>query len=69
MVTLDVGRNAPCPCGSGKKFKKCCLDRQGVAESSTAFAPAEREAALARLREFALSPELAEDRDAAAARF
>ena len=20
-----VGRNAPCPCGSGKKFKKCCL--------------------------------------------
>ncbi|WP_336486698.1 DUF1186 domain-containing protein [Methylobacterium nigriterrae] len=22
----DVGRNDPCPCGSGKKFKKCCLD-------------------------------------------
>jgi hypothetical protein len=21
----DVGRNNPCPCGSGKKFKKCCL--------------------------------------------
>jgi len=21
----DVGRNAPCPCGSGKKYKKCCL--------------------------------------------
>ncbi|MEO9117335.1 MAG: SEC-C metal-binding domain-containing protein [Gemmatimonadaceae bacterium] len=21
-----VGRNAPCPCGSGKKFKKCCID-------------------------------------------
>lgn len=20
----DVGRNAPCPCGSGKKYKKCC---------------------------------------------
>jgi len=19
------GRNEPCPCGSGKKFKKCCL--------------------------------------------
>lgn len=19
-----VGRNAPCPCGSGKKWKKCC---------------------------------------------
>ncbi len=21
----DVGRNDPCPCGSGKKYKKCCL--------------------------------------------
>ena len=21
-----VGRNDPCPCGSGKKFKKCCHD-------------------------------------------
>ncbi|MFC1652193.1 SEC-C metal-binding domain-containing protein [Planctomycetota bacterium] len=21
-----VGRNAPCPCGSGKKFKKCCIN-------------------------------------------
>ena len=25
-----VGRNDPCPCGSGKKFKKCCLWRQGA---------------------------------------
>jgi tetratricopeptide (TPR) repeat protein len=24
-----VGRNDPCPCGSGKKFKKCCLRRVG----------------------------------------
>lgn len=22
----DVGRNDPCPCGSGKKYKKCCLN-------------------------------------------
>ncbi len=22
-----IGRNDPCPCGSGKKFKKCCLDK------------------------------------------
>ena len=22
-----VGRNDPCPCGSGKKFKTCCLDK------------------------------------------
>ena len=24
-----VGRNAPCPCDSGRKHKKCCLPRQG----------------------------------------
>jgi SWIM/SEC-C metal-binding protein len=23
-----IGRNEPCPCGSGKKFKKCCDGRQ-----------------------------------------
>jgi preprotein translocase subunit SecA len=22
--TEKIGRNAPCPCGSGKKYKKCC---------------------------------------------
>ena len=22
--TMTVGRNEPCPCGSGKKYKKCC---------------------------------------------
>ena len=25
-----VGRNKPCPCGSGKKFKKCCGSRQSL---------------------------------------
>ncbi|MBQ7411533.1 MAG: SEC-C domain-containing protein [Clostridia bacterium] len=24
-----VGRNDPCPCGSGKKYKKCCGASQG----------------------------------------
>ena len=24
----DVGRNDPCPCGSGKKYKKCCMDKE-----------------------------------------
>jgi hypothetical protein len=23
-----VSRNAPCPCGSGKKYKRCCLGRE-----------------------------------------
>lgn len=24
---IKIGRNDPCPCGSGKKFKKCCLEK------------------------------------------
>jgi hypothetical protein len=24
---IKVSRNAPCPCGSGKKFKQCCMKR------------------------------------------
>jgi len=24
---MDIGRNDPCPCGSGKKYKKCCQER------------------------------------------
>jgi len=23
-ATVNLGKNAPCPCGSGKKFKRCC---------------------------------------------
>jgi SWIM/SEC-C metal-binding protein len=23
-VDKKIGRNEPCPCGSGKKYKKCC---------------------------------------------
>ena len=24
LITRNVGRNDPCPCGSGKKYKQCC---------------------------------------------
>ncbi|MEE8637495.1 MAG: preprotein translocase subunit SecA [Candidatus Margulisiibacteriota bacterium] len=27
--TIKIGRNDPCPCGSGKKYKKCCLVKEG----------------------------------------
>ncbi len=28
MGSKTPGRNAPCPCGSGKKYKKCCLEQE-----------------------------------------
>jgi preprotein translocase subunit SecA len=29
-VSVKIGRNEPCPCGSGKKYKKCCIDKVPV---------------------------------------
>lgn len=29
---MKIGRNDPCPCGSGRKFKTCCHDRQVSSE-------------------------------------
>jgi len=31
-----VGRNDPCPCGSGKKYKKCCIDKDDIANQTDA---------------------------------
>jgi uncharacterized protein YchJ len=27
VTHTEVGRNEKCPCGSGKKYKKCCLNK------------------------------------------
>ena len=31
-----IGRNDPCPCGSGKKYKKCCLGKEDFQNSRMA---------------------------------
>ena len=33
-----IGRNEPCPCGSGKKYKHCCLQQQEAAARARAAA-------------------------------
>jgi hypothetical protein len=47
---MKTGRNDPCPCGSGRKYKECCLSkdeaaartvREAAAETAAAEAPAE----------------------------
>lgn len=39
-----VGRNDPCPCGSGKKYKKCCLNKDEIKRSErTSATPKEIE--------------------------
>lgn len=59
----DVGRNAPCPCGSGRKFKKCCLAKAGTGLG--AFTRGERESALVALTRFAHRSEFAEEHERA----
>ncbi len=27
-MSKKIGRNDPCPCGSGKKYKKCCIGKK-----------------------------------------
>ena len=34
-----IGRNEPCPCGSGKKYKKCCIDKETIEEKINIFKP------------------------------
>jgi len=52
---MNIGRNDPCPCGSGKKYKKCCLakDEEARREEAAAAPPvltAEEEAPSRRER-------------------
>lgn len=39
-----VGRNDPCPCGSGKKYKRCCLERDQEAERALRSPATDRKA-------------------------
>ncbi len=32
-MTTKIGRNDPCPCGSGKKYKQCCLTKAASTET------------------------------------
>jgi predicted O-linked N-acetylglucosamine transferase (SPINDLY family) len=32
-MSAVVERNAPCPCGSGKKYKKCCMGKMAVVDA------------------------------------
>jgi hypothetical protein len=39
-----IRRNDPCPCGSGKKYKKCCFDPAWVAPAGEPAGAGEGEA-------------------------
>lgn len=36
-MSKSIGRNELCPCGSGKKYKRCCIQKQTSATSAPSF--------------------------------
>ena len=54
MASKTTGRNDPCPCGSGKKYKKCCLEKEEAERAALARtrAAAEQERQQARLEAY-----------------
>lgn len=41
MTNRKIGRNDPCPCGSGKKYKQCCLHSESGQPASARITDAE----------------------------
>lgn len=54
------GRNAPCPCGSGRKHKHCCLRTTSVIPLVGAYSPGDRVSAMAKLLRFGERPHFRE---------
>ncbi len=38
ILVMKTKRNDPCPCGSGKKYKQCCLDKDAAASAAAVVA-------------------------------
>jgi len=72
------GRNEPCHCGSGSKYKKCCLEKDEAARVAAAATqaaaaaaappPVQGDAREARAKQQAPKPEAASRKMAPAAR-
>lgn len=43
MKKSKIGRNDPCPCSSGKKYKNCCFPKRGQISNSFDVSPLDRE--------------------------
>ena len=50
---VKVGRNDPCYCGSLKKYKKCCLDKDRETYASDTITSIRREGLIEKLQAFA----------------
>lgn len=57
LPTMSLaGRNDRCPCGSGRKYKHCCLRTASAAPATSTYTAADRTNALAKLIRFSQRP-------------
>jgi len=63
------GRNDPCRCGSGRKYKQCCLLKVAQAASASQYLPAERVSAIDAVRDLVSQARFTSDVEAAEAAF
>ncbi|MCE5257771.1 MAG: SEC-C domain-containing protein [Chloroflexi bacterium] len=57
----SIGRNDPCPCGSGRKYKNCCLIHDRIAEQRDLNLPTSQGRVLSFLYAFARQPKFNQD--------
>lgn len=56
-----VGRNEPCPCGSGKKYKKCCMAKESVVDLEAFRAQRAEESLRGDILKFATGPRFSDE--------
>ena len=55
----NPGRNDPCPCGSGKKYKRCCLEQERLAAADRMAAQRAKQSAALEQRRIEITQGLA----------
>ena len=64
-----IGRNDPCPCGSGKKYKHCCLRKETTGRSEAMSRDRAWETMTDRLLDFSRQPQFARELESASDRY
>jgi hypothetical protein len=65
MVVTKTGRNDPCPCGSGKKYKHCCLRKETAGKSEAMSRDRAWDTMMEKLLDFARGERFRKDLEAA----
>ncbi|MFO7698060.1 MAG: SEC-C metal-binding domain-containing protein [Anaerolineae bacterium] len=59
MTIASIGRNDPCPCGSGKKYKNCCMRKDRLEAARNTSVRSEEAALYATLTQYVIQPRFA----------